>query len=178
MRSKFTEISTVENGELNISEKIHTAGMGRRAFQTIYHLVLNYKGEQFTIKNLIGAQSYGEITMELNDVNEGVDFNIETKSPFLSLFSFNKERLNITCKNEQLKMFLNTNRSIKKLLEIIEETQFEPSITGKAVDGKYILKTVYHLQFPERTVVIEPLIGFYKSIIDHVCINHSINSFV
>lgn len=168
MKEEFSVLSILENGTFKTSNFVHSLTFGARGFQSTYHLSFKYRGEKITINNLLGSQSYGEVIVELSDTKDNMNFSIETKSSFISLFSLKKGRFNIQSKNNELKSFLNTNSQLKTLHAIIEDTQFEPNFYGEKTKNGYLLKTEYHLQFPERSEVLQPLIDFYKALIDEL----------
>ncbi|WP_224484707.1 hypothetical protein [Robertkochia aurantiaca] len=60
-------------------------------------------------------------------------------------------------------MSLPTFRHIEKL---VKTTRFEPTITGKPEENSFVVKTTYHLQMDDWQHFIDPIIKFYKSLID------------
>ncbi len=49
---------------------------------------------------------------------------------------------------------------------MIEGTQFEPEIYAKSKNGTLIIKTEYHTLLADKTNFIEPMLEFYKFLID------------
>jgi hypothetical protein len=84
-----------------------------------------------------------------------------------TLFSINKKnRFKIATQDQTLYHFLKSNKSLEILNPVAKADIFEPSIEGKITESSYVIRVAYHLEFDNWTQVLEPLISFYKELID------------
>lgn len=169
MHDLFTNIAKEENCEVYIGdEKFGDKLSGTFLVESTFQLKINYKGKNILIQHTLGAHGMAEITVELPKQSNGMKFTITTKSHFSTLFSRNKDRVKITCKDSSLVKFFEENDSIKSIKEICKEAEFEPYITGSNENDSFKIRTDYHLLFEQRNLVLRPLINFYKALIDRM----------
>ncbi len=84
-----------------------------------------------------------------------------------TLFSINKKnRFKIATQDQELYHFLKSNTSLETLNIVAKADIFEPLIEGNPTESSYVIRVAYHLEFDNWTQVLEPLISFYKELID------------
>ena len=59
------------------------------------------------------------------------------------------------------------HKGIQNSIDSAKEAAFQPLIEGRNRDGFYTIETRYHLAFEERRTVLEPMIEFYKFMLDY-----------
>lgn len=166
MKEKFNKISKEVNGTFKFTEKTQSSGVGVKDYQAIYSLDFEYDNEIILLRNYMGLKSYGTIESNLSSINNDLVFNIETKSPLNRLFSFSKEIYTISAKDKEVAEKITSDSAFNHLMDLASRTRFEPSIAGSLNEGKFNIRTEYHLLLPERQEILEPLIEFHKFLID------------
>lgn len=170
MKDFFSQIANKENGKLLIIDEPVKQYNGAHYYKYCFELSIPYQDTTIKIDNSLSPNPFGIYRAELNLKNQCFKFELDTKSQFRTYLSLNKTRIKLKCKNGNLKDFLKSDKSIKRIEEIIETTQFEPLITGRYENDKYIITSEYHMLMTDKTMVIEPMIEFFKSIIDKLLI--------
>lgn len=133
-----------------------------------YKLTVSHKGNTFWLKNTFGNSDRGELELYLPKLSGRSEFEITTKSHFMTLFSKKKQRLNISCEDETIVYILTRALNASWLNEYLQKAAFDPYIKGENVDGKFRIRTEYHLIFEGKHEVIKPLINFYKTLIEEI----------
>jgi len=169
MHDLFTNIAEEENCELYIGdEKFGDKLRGTFIVESTYQLKINDKNKNILIQHTLGAHEMAEITVELPKQSDSMKFTIATKSHISTLFSRNKDRVKITCKNLSSAKFFEENDSMKLIRAICIEAEFEPYITGSNENGSFKIRTDYHLLFEQRNLVLRPLINLCKALINRL----------
>lgn len=168
MEHIFEEIAKEQNTTYTPQRSVYYAGSEGNDFQNHYRLDIKHKGETIIVTNMLGAQSYGRINLEINNSTFQYPFKITTIDHLEALIFFKKDRMKIKCKDISLKVFLDRSQDLDDMKYFLKATTFSPTIEGKFKDGTYTILTEYHINFPERGEVIRPLIDLYKSLIDYI----------
>ena len=167
IKTYFKEIAERENGKFYFKDEnvvIHITGA--RTPNVIFQIKFKYKGNKIVIKNRTGTNYIGSIICDFTSHLQIVEFKINSRSHLSNLFTRKKSRFIILCENKNFVHFLNTNMAFKKLSEIANKTNFTPEVDCIKKDKSGKITTNYHLEFDDWTQVIEPMIDFYKNIID------------
>ncbi len=168
IKTEFKRIAANENGEFFYKDEDIAVGDGTRSPNVEFVIKFDYKEIPITIYNTTGTQYLGKIYCDLPLQTQSADFKLHTRSHLGNLFYRSKSRYIIKCKSNNLNHFLRTNTAIKKLSTISNETNFDPYIAGKNSNRIYKLTCSYYLGFDDWTQVLEPLIEFYKALIDEL----------
>ena len=65
-----------------------------------------------------------------------------------------------------LKSFLDNCRALKEVLNLFKTSTFEPIINGTEGQTHFSILTEYNLLLEDKAFMIEPLVEFYKTVID------------
>lgn len=168
MNQVFAEIANRENGKLSIKDEIVSMGMGVRSPYTVYTILLHYKGVEIVVHNQVGTKSIGSITCQFPIEITVPSFELETRSNFITLFIGKKNRFRISCKDLKFKEYLKQEISEANILIFIQKDQFEPYLTSQKNKDKTVVRTEYSLLFEDWPLVISPLLGLNKKIIDWI----------
>lgn len=167
--SKFKEIATKENGKFHFIDEGMAIGFGVRSPQATFQLQIPYKDYIIYTSNKVGTQYIGKFICKLPISLKALEFEIKTKTHLSTLFSLNKKkRFKIFTKNQSLYDFLVNNKSLDTLNSVAKTDIFEPMIRGEMINFSYDLKVTYHLEFDNWVQVLNPLIIFYKEVIDFI----------
>ncbi len=169
----FQNFSETENGKLTVFRNTVKAGLGTKAPESGFHLVIPYKEKIITIKYDVSLGAVGLIKCSLDLNKNAPNFEIYTKSHFMTLFSFSKNRFKFKSNNLHLNSILNTSSNILQLKEITKETQFELQLEGKFNEDTFVLKTEYTLLLEDKTSMLAPLISLFKELIDFYVLGYS-----
>lgn len=163
----FKDIATEENATLEILEKVLDTGDGSRLPYYVYLMHLTYKGASIKFINNVGTQFYGYVTCDFQETLKNLDFEITTRSHFISLFKKNNERIKLITKSAKVNSFLKQSSAFRELTKISNHTAFEPWLIGQNIDDKYNITTKYSLQFEGWKQSIRPMLRFQKELIDY-----------
>ncbi len=166
IKTFFKELAEKEGGKFSYSDEDISIGMGVRSPSVIFQVKFDYKGNEFLIDNRTGTNFVAKIICKVSPELRHVNFSLESRSPLSSLFSRNKSKFKISCTNQNFLHFLNTDKSLNKIGEIAQKTKFHPEIKCNGENRNVEIVSKYHLEFEDWTQVIEPLIQFYKNVID------------
>jgi hypothetical protein len=97
MKIQLQEITKMENGTLTFDRSTILTGMGlgARGDQENHFLTIDYKSYAITVDAKIGVQSYCRVSCDVPTKKGNADFEVESRSHLLILFSRNKARLDI-----------------------------------------------------------------------------------
>lgn len=161
----FQKIAEQEDAIFMFNEDTIDLGNGSRDFDMTYHLSLEYKDRTINIINKTGTTGVGRVVCIISSSQkDSLVFEMITRSHFVSLFF--KNRYKLKTQNPNIKYFLRHSKSFKEMKDIAKRTSFEPTIIGENSEEGFELIIEYHLQFPDWTEVILPIISFYKEFID------------
>ncbi|WP_290701839.1 hypothetical protein [Lacinutrix sp.] len=164
-KSFFKELTKKENGKFDFHDKDIGLGGGVRSPNVIYKVEFKYKENEFTIINRTGTAYVGNINCKLSKTIQPIEFELNTISHLKNLFLRKKSRFKIITDNKNLDSFLRKNNALKLLIKIANKENFSPLIRCKK-DELWSISSEYHLEFDNWTQVIEPIIEFYKNLID------------
>ncbi|CAM1346412.1 hypothetical protein [Tenacibaculum crassostreae] len=150
-------------------EKVYFLDGHREPFET-YKIKLSYKNCDIIMTNTTGVQASGNITCHLSNNAKLIEFEIDSISHFMNLFLRKNSRFKVKCKNKNFNFYLK-NKALKELSELSKKTAFDPYIFSKKQGDKNLIITEYHLAFENSPYAIEPLLKFYKSVIDFLLSN-------
>lgn len=163
----FKDIAEEEGAKLEITDEILDFGDGSRCPHLVYKIRLIYKEKHINFINKTGTQFYGLVSCDFPEKLKNLEFEITTRSHFTSLFVKNKERIKITTQSAKINSFLKQSSAFRELVQISNNTVFEPWILAKNIEEKYNITTKYSLQFSDWTQSIRPIIKFQKEFIDY-----------
>lgn len=166
LKDTFIQIAKDLDGKLSINDNAIVFDDGSHSPDIRFNLNITYKENLIRVSNITGTVFSGRIEADIAAIPKEFNFEIETVNNFELLFPWNNERLKISTKNKSLERFLKQNKPLYELKKIAEDTLFEPYIFGKFDNGSYVLTTEYSLQFKNWFCAVEPLVHFYKSVID------------
>jgi len=166
IKQYFKELAAQEQGKFYYYDEDVDIGGGSRNPYVIFLIKFYYRDHEIIVDNRTGTSFEGCITCNLASYAQPIDFEITSISHIANLFLRKKSRFKINCSNKNLGHFLKTNDSLKELSIIAQKEDFSPYIRCEERDGKYSIITNYHLEFGNWTQVLEPLIAFYKDIVD------------
>ncbi len=165
--NRFKEIANKESGKFYFTDEDISIGMGVRSPHVTFQLKIPYKEYIIYISNKTGTQYVGTYVCKLPISLKASEFEIRTKTHLSTLFSINKKsRFKIVTQDQGLYSFLKNNKSLQSLNTVAKADIFEPIIEGEIIDSSYVVKVTYHLEFDNWTQVLEPLISFYKELIN------------
>lgn len=173
MHNVFEDIALRENGKFHFHEGRYTSyapGINRvqtTEFADDYEVSFMYREQRMVLKNQMGASNVGTLNAALMRRALYEDFELESKGFWYKLTgSAGQMGFNLKGGDTELERFLDGNATLLQLSDLVRKYAFEPHITGKDKNGYFEVHTHYHLQFAERVQVPQPLIAFYKDLID------------
>ena len=95
-----------------------------------------------------------------------INFRKTGKNILKTWFPIFKNRFKLKHKNSNIEYFLRHSEGLIKMKDIANDTSFEPTIICQNSEKGVELIIEYHLQFPNWTQVLSPIIAFYKEFID------------
>jgi len=137
-------------------------------YELSHYLTIPHKSHEIELVHSLSPDPCGVCIVSFELKNLKFDLEISTKSQFMALISFSKNRVKIKCNSVDIKAFIKSNKYFNDLKDIIKNTQFEPLIFTEINDNKLIVKAEYHLQLQNKIGFIKPMLFFYKSLIDEV----------
>ena len=162
----FNDLSKKSNAVYtNESYKVD-GDLGSKLPITIHYLDYPYQDTIIYLRYELGDYNLAEINIAL-DQYQGPDFEIRARDQMTRLLSFNKKVWTIKCKNPKLERYLEISLNDTGLTKIARESTFEPEIKGEYKGSIYTLYTCYSLAFQNKEQSIEPIIKFYKMLIDY-----------
>ena len=162
----FEEVATQENAVFKQVDNKHNGDRGSIIHTSTYTLKCEYRNVIIDFKNELEHQSIGVISCQLEEQPNNFEFTINTRNSFFQLLRRRQNTLKFESENSQLKKFIELNNSYAELNKRAKNDRFEPLLTGKNVNGKYVISCRYHLVFNNKELVISPLIKFFKALID------------
>ncbi|MDC8005261.1 hypothetical protein POV27_14460 [Aureisphaera galaxeae] len=166
IKKEFRRIAEKEGGKFYFQEGNHFLSNGSHSPDLSFLIKLPHKEDEIKVLNQTGTAFVGTIVGKLPTHIRPIDFELNSISNLANLFLRKKSRFRISSKNENIKHFLHHNESLKQLSQIANETAFTPQISIVRKDGVNQIVTKYHLEFEDWTQVIEPLIAFYRNLMD------------
>ena len=166
IKTFFKELAKKEGGTFSYSDEDISIGMGVRSPSVIYQIKFDYKGNEIFIDNRTGTNYVGAIICKISPELRHVKFSLESRSPLSLLFSRKKDQFKIYCENQNFYNFLKNDSSLNKIGVIAQKTKFHPEINCDGKPRNIKIVTKYHLEFEDWTQVLEPIIRFYKNVID------------
>lgn len=171
MTALFQELAQKENGayriryETNYSPKWYGVGMyenGKRISSII--LIIAHRGRIIKLKYALADHNFATIQCYLDS---GLpELEIKSSSHYSRIFNKKKNILKVHCSNTKFKAYIEESLIQLGIEQIARNNLFEPCVVGKNITGEYSLITTYHLAFEEKQKELEPIINFYKRIID------------
>lgn len=162
----FQDLVAELEGKLTINGHSEDLLHQSLAQESIYKLYFSYMEENMCIEYVLGATHYAAIAVFIESDKKLPEFEITTRTPFMSLFKGKKNRVQIKSEDKAIREKIESNPSFIELSELSANTRFVPYTFGKSRDLGYEMKTEYHLEFSERTQELKPLIQFHKDLID------------
>ncbi|MGG8497856.1 hypothetical protein ACQY1Q_15700 [Tenacibaculum sp. TC6] len=166
LEEHFTKIAEKEGATLHITNDSVRIGGGARCPDIHYQLYIIYKDRKIRVSNKIGVCEVGSVACRICDSKESLKFELTTRSHFRSLFLGKKNRCKLKAENHNIDSFFKNSLSWKELRKMVNETAFMPMFLGENTEEGFSLITEYHMEFPNKEQVVEPLITFYKEFID------------
>ena len=167
MWEAFQKIADREGGKFYHDENTYLTGGGTALPDLNFVVKFEYKNIQFVIHNQTGANFVGNVYCKLPKQSKSHYFHVTPRSNFMSLFSKDRDkRFSIKSKNANLAYFIKNNASFKSLEEVARQDRFEPYISAKNEAGKFKIQTKYNLDIDDWTQVLDPIIQFYKDLIN------------
>uniref|UniRef100_UPI0025D3293A hypothetical protein n=1 Tax=Winogradskyella sp. TaxID=1883156 RepID=UPI0025D3293A len=161
------DIAEEEGADLEMIDEVISYTDGSRSPHLVYKMNIDYKGKTIHFVNKTGTEFYGLVTCDFPKVMEKLDFEISTRSHFISLFVGSNQRIKVKTQSAQINSFFKQSSAFRELRRISKDTVFEPSIIGTNVNGKYNITTKYSLQFTDWTRSIQPIIQLQKQFVDY-----------
>ncbi len=180
MKLFFENIAKREKGKLIYKKtKPKTAyalQISMVSFEEYYKLIIPYNSQKIIIIHQINPSLTGSFKVNINLQKSNINFDIESNNHFIQLFRPNSDSVKVKCNNKDFKSFIKGNEHFKTLVKLINETEFTPLIYTTYKSKELTIISEYHTSFENNTTMIEPLIKFYKSLIDEILIMDKINS--
>lgn len=169
MRKILEEIAEEENGSYTYEEEtLPQSSWGESTEEGHHKLQIEYKGIKIRLIFTTKTHCLAQVEFILPTQENKLTFEMTTKSPLMSLFFRRKNPIQVKTKDPELKQYLEEHPGFESMNEKAKAYAFEPFIVGKNTINGYLVRTEFHLQFPERTEVVRPLILFYKGLIDRL----------
>jgi hypothetical protein len=166
IEEKFEELAEKYEGRYTFHEIEHR-GPGLRKFSVEYYqLKLEYMACPIHIKFEFGNFNLAHVTCVLDAKRSFPDFQIERMGHFIQLFKRGKQPWKVHVKDPMLEQKLLHLLTASGLDEVARKTAFEPEISGKREAAEYTLNTRFYLGFDDKEHSAQPLIEFYRGVID------------
>lgn len=162
----FEEITVQENAVFTKTDHKYKGDRGASVYSSKYTLECRYRGSLIVLTNEFGHQNIGSVICELSENPRLCEFNIETIDSFFQLLNRKRNPLKLITQDEELRRFIVENAAYQELIKRARKDRFEPSISGKKEEGRYIISCDYHLVFHNQGLVVAPLIQLVKALAD------------
>lgn len=162
---ELERVSKKHNGTLYVDDIKIASIDGSREFFSEFSIKIPHHNKVIYITN--NTQSaVGNINCKFEYNNSHNTFSINTRNAFISLFLGKEYQFKIETSSLKIKTIINQSKAFKKIKSISNKSGFEPTIIGKQHNNNYILTTQYSLMFENWAYVLDPLICFYKELIE------------
>jgi len=164
----FIKLESKENGKYIFKAETLYTGKGTRGEEDTHFLTLKYKGCQIKVIYKLGVSNVGLITCDSIEAKDQLaikPFEIYSISHLFNLFLRKNNRLAVRSKDLKLKRSILNSKEFIELCKISKALNFSPIIYNKAESEKIVAE--YFLEFKDNILVIEPIIAFYKCLIDN-----------
>ena len=131
-----------------------------------HYLNVPYKGQLIQIMFDLCEFDVAEASTVLFPETETFEFEIEPRGQLARLLFKRKCGWTIKCIDEEMRIGIENQIISSKLDQLIDQTRFEPFITGKFEKFGYKIHTKYSLAFNNKEESVLPMINFYKGMID------------
>lgn len=168
------KIASRNNAKYEFKEETISMLDGSCHPRTSYKLELFYKNCIVNINVNTGYHEFVRASCFFPKFIRPIKFKISSVSPFENLFYLKKTRFKITCENETFKTFL-TQVVQSSFISKQNNRNFTPETFFDRTDGANTIITEYHLGFEDWITTIDPLINFYKAIIDYFTLENLAN---
>jgi|GEM_PF-3887262 len=169
--TEYEKIALEENAKL---VKVDVPSLNRfSGVEKRYELYVPYKGIVIEVKNSHSPNPSGSFNVEIPIGILDLNFEIKTKSHLLKLITFSKSITEVKSENANLVADIKSNEAFLKIEAIISKTQFEPMVCAESKNGTLTIRTGYHTLLIDKTSFIQPMIEFYKFMIDKTKIRNS-----
>ena len=167
VKARVAEIATKEGGQYAFERSVAHLGDGGTCPVTHYYTKFEYKDCDIIVSIKTGQIESASVECTLASHIRPVAFNIESISPFVSLFLRRKSRFKVKCENESFKQFLD-EQALPVFNEVMDTKNFAPRIytVKEGFDNK--IKVNFHLAFPGWIDVFEDIISFLKLTVDEL----------
>ncbi|CAL2077303.1 hypothetical protein [Tenacibaculum sp. 190524A02b] len=158
----FQKIHAENNSELYVNNFKVNGEIGSYIHITQYRLKVFYNSDLMDVFYDFGNSDSALITIELPKSYTFPKFQLTTIDHITKLFFFRKKNWCLKCKHPRL------SKKIEALLRIdlIENTGFEPTITGNLSISSYKVTTRFSLSYSKNITSINTIFEFHKGLID------------
>ena len=164
MKQSYEEIAKKLNAEFSFTEQSIPMADGSKDVQYIYYIKVPYNGTTITVRHHEGVLVMGDVFVEFETKKDNLNFSITTYNFIERLFR--KKQNNYNIKGKDSKSFLDNCRALKEVLNLFKTSTFEPIINGTEGQTHFSILTEYNLLLEDKAFMIEPLVEFYKTVID------------
>lgn len=155
----FQGIANRENGIFKIVKE---------RFLTKYIISFHYNEVDIIVQYNLGLQEVGMVSCQFNCEIDDLEFKVDERRYIARLMSKYSEILYLKSNNDKFQSLMEQSRVFHNLNRLAKEDSFQPFVVGKETEGQIHIRTEYHLDFINRRQVVEPLIEFYKYLIDNL----------
>ena len=145
---------------------------GARAPVSLHRLRIGYEGTEIQMKLDLGNHNLAEVNVEIPVKSVVSSFKLTTKEQLARLFSFNKSPWKVKAEDHQLSQEVCKALDQSGLTKLAKDELFDPTIEGLYKDLSYKIFTRYYLGFNNKEKSVEPVILFYKELIQYVQSNY------
>ncbi|CAL2104974.1 conserved hypothetical protein [Tenacibaculum sp. 190524A02b] len=162
----FQKIHAENNSELYVNNFKVNGEIGSYIHITQYHLKVFYNSDLMDVFYDFGNSDSALITINLPSSHTFPEFQLTTMDHITKLFFFRKKNWRLKCKHPRLSKKIETLLRKHSLIDLIENTGFEPTITGNLSISSYKVTTRFSLSYSENITSINTIFDFHKGLID------------
>lgn len=162
----FQKIYNENNCELYTNSFKVNGEVGANIHITKYNLKVFYHENIIDAFYDFGNSDTALITINLPLPIPFPDFQLITIDHITKLFFFRKRNWHLKCKNRSLKNKIETLLRKHTFVNLMENTAFEPTITGIKSEFSYKISTRFSLDYSDNVTSISSILDFHKELID------------
>lgn len=163
---EFRRIAEKENGDYKLTEEVYPGELGARIKVSTHQLRIEYKGHEIYIENEFGNTNLGKVHCSFSRRARIPEFEIFTRTQFWKLFNRKADIIEIKCPDQDFTAFAKKHLFDCKLEEIAQKSLFQPQIKGILHENGTNVNLNYHLAFDDKEKALEPIICFFKSLVN------------
>jgi hypothetical protein len=168
IKQEFEELANQHNTQYHLKEFNVGGTIGSKIPIAVYTLQIHHREITVNIKFEFGNHNLAEFDFELPHLAARPGFTIAARDVFERLFSFNKSRWKMNCKDGVFKSSLISFVENSAINELAKKEAFEPTIQGAGDSAKYSVKIRYYLGFSNKEQSLKIVCGFCVGLIDFI----------